>query len=308
MSQDMVSIVLSLYNPNLKYLQLQLQSIDAQDYGCMEIVLWDDYPQSTLTESDIAQMITRVPFRYIRCDKNLGYVKAFEKLTTLARGKYIAYCDQDDIWHPNKISTCVRIMQKEHALLVTSDRREIDQDGNVLVSSIKKERPDIVYNWETGDHITDKAAFGCFALGMTLVMDTETARKAIPFPECTGHDKWLALCASAMGKVAFCNEPLVDYRRHGHNVTGMFNGVSCKKDYFQDRIQCSYEMVQEFVSRFPDCPDNAVILAFARARLKRNPFQILKYRALAPKIALFESVTACLPNFCFKMIIKILAK
>jgi glycosyltransferase involved in cell wall biosynthesis len=34
---------------------------------------------------------------------NLGYTKAFEKLISFSTGDYIAFCDQDDIWHEDKI-------------------------------------------------------------------------------------------------------------------------------------------------------------------------------------------------------------
>lgn len=306
-SCEKVCVLISLYQPNMNYLKGQLESINAQDYENIEVLLWDDYPQSDLTEEKIGAWITRFPFQYIRCQENLGYIKAFEQLTGLARGKYIAYCDQDDVWHPHKISACVQTLQKENAVFVTCDRREIDANGKELIASNKKQRPDITSSWETGDDITAKAAFGCFAPGFTIMVETEVAQKIMPFPLYSGHDMWITLCASVMGKVAFCNEVLADYRRHGNNVTGMFNGVTSKKDYLTKRIQPSFKLAQEFIKRFPTCPANSTILALAKARCERNPFKILKYKSYAPKVAWFESVTAWMPDFLFRWVIKMIA-
>jgi len=39
-------------------------------------------------------------------------------------------------------------------------------------------------------------------------------------PEGLLHDWWIALCAAALGKIAYIDEPLVKYRQHGNNEVG----------------------------------------------------------------------------------------
>ena len=108
MNGKKVNILLSVYNPNVTYLVEQLKSIDKQKYRIL-------------------------PYK----KKNIGYVKAFEYLVEQADGNYIAFCDQDDIWDKTKIEKCIQCMEKEHTILVVTDRKIIDAEGEATCNSVR---------------------------------------------------------------------------------------------------------------------------------------------------------------------------
>jgi hypothetical protein len=59
--------------------------------------------------------------------------------------------------------------------------------------------------------------------GAACIARREVLDVALPFPpelEGSFHDHWLAVCALALGEVAYVDRPLVDYVQHGRNVVG----------------------------------------------------------------------------------------
>jgi hypothetical protein len=57
--------------------------------------------------------------------------------------------------------------------------------------------------------------------GCTALINEPLAEKALPIPEkAIMHDWWLALVATAFGKLVYLDIPLVHYRQHGNNTIG----------------------------------------------------------------------------------------
>lgn len=297
---ELVSTVMSLYKPDEGYLAEQLDTIDAQDYSDMEVVVYNDCPEDEDRSVFCLSHCRRHPVRYFHGTENLGYVKAFEKLVGLAKGDFIAFSDQDDRWLPGRISEGIKPL-KEGCLLSVCDRMVIDGEGRVEVESWRSSHPkDPETNWNTGDHFVPQAVFTCYAIGMAIMVRSDVARCLTPFPICTGHDKWLVLGANAMGDCAFIDKALVQYRRHGTNVTGKLSGITCKADWHRTRVRDSCELARTFAERFPSSPDLPSIISFAQAREDGDVAGMWRYRYLAPKVAEFEILTKHMPNWIFK--------
>ncbi|WRK53107.1 hypothetical protein SD457_23730 [Coprobacillaceae bacterium CR2/5/TPMF4] len=64
---------------------------------------------------------------------------------------------------------------------------------------------------------------------MSIVACGDFARSTLPISPYTAHDKWILSCAATEGTVSFIEEPLVQYRRHGKNVSGILKGINTKK-------------------------------------------------------------------------------
>ena len=100
--EPLVSVVMCTYNGE-KFLQRQLESLFEQTYTNIEIIIADDAStdntQQILKENASKDKRIRLLFH----QKNIGYNKNFEHALQLVHGMYISICDQDDIWHPNKI-------------------------------------------------------------------------------------------------------------------------------------------------------------------------------------------------------------
>lgn len=138
---------------------------------------------------------------------------------------------------------------------------------------------------------------------MVLVVRGEFARSTVPFSVYTGHDKWIISCASKEGRVAFIDEPLVQYRRHGHNVSGVLIGIESKKDYEEKRVLINYNLIQDFLNKYPDFKDKDKLLGFATARKDHKIKDLYKYRSIAPNIAKFDIMLVFVPDFLFKTMI-----
>lgn len=305
-----VNILVSIYKPNLDYLEKQLRSLDEQDYENLTINIWNDDPASTLTEADVAPFFVRHPYTYEKAEKNLGYAKAFEYLTLQADGDFVAYCDQDDIWMKNKIRSFVDIMEKEHAVLATGDRAIIDENDQIVIKSCRQEQRDVSNGWHTGDHITPIAVFTTCAIGMNLVIRTETARELLPLPKRTAHDQWLTAGASIKGKMVFLEEVLVHYRRHGKNVSGVLKGIDTKQDYYRERVEYSAWLAEEFLRRFPETgkEDRSVIENFVKARQQKNIRKMYAYRWVAPNVIKFEMLLPFVPECFFQALLTMVRK
>ena len=308
--ENKVQILLSVYKPNKEYLIKQLISLNNQDYHDLELLVFDDGASIEKCEIEIFnRYITNFPFKILPYkNENLGYERAFETLVEASDAPYIAFCDQDDIWRKDKISKCVDVLQKEHSLAVASDRMLIDKDDNIICDSVRKSNNKNYESWNSGDDIGKYNLFVTFAVGMSIVADGQYTRSILPFSKNTGHDKWLLSCASTDGRVSFINETLVQYRRHGNNVSGVLVGINSKEDYLNKRVLPCIRLVHDFLECYPDHKDKQEISEFAYARKNHDLFKLVKYRNLAPDIAKFEVVLCFIPNFMFSFLVKLARK
>ena len=95
MNSLLVSVVLGTYNGEV-YLQEQLRSVLAQTYPALEIIAIDDGSGDRTVEI-LREFAARDPrIRVVVNERNLGFIRNFEKGCRLAAGKFIALCDQDD--------------------------------------------------------------------------------------------------------------------------------------------------------------------------------------------------------------------
>lgn len=97
------SVALCTYNGE-KFLKEQLDSILAQKIAVHEIVICDD-ASTDGTISILKDYETKFPelFHIFINPDNLGYVQNFEKALSLCKGDVIFLCDQDDVWHQDKV-------------------------------------------------------------------------------------------------------------------------------------------------------------------------------------------------------------
>lgn len=307
---EKVDIIMSIYNPNEEYFIKQLKSLNDQDYPNITLYIYNDCVSQEINLNMIKKYITNIELKILKCkEKNLGYVGAFEELTKHTTGKYVAFCDQDDIWFPNKISKSIEIIKKEKTLLVASERQIIDGNDCIIKERSREGSKKNYDNWHSYDDITKFTSVICYAVGMSMVIDGDLLRSIVPFSKNTGHDKWALICASIEGKVSFCEEPLVQYRRHGKNVSGVLVGIDSKKDYVNSRVLPNVRLLDDIKKKYPDHKDiNELEKFIVNGRYYHNIYYLWKYRHLAPDVAKFDIVISVVPEFLFKYFVKIVKK
>lgn len=112
--------------------------------------------------------ILKIPYCLERNSENLGSNRTFEKLTLAAKGRYIAYCDQDDIWLPEKLSSLEKQLVEDEAVLICSDVFVIDGRGEKVAASITKLRRR--HKFLEGSNLTDSLLFRNFVMGCTMLI------------------------------------------------------------------------------------------------------------------------------------------
>lgn len=304
-----VQILLSVYRPNLVFLKEQLASLEAQTYENIELLIYDDCPASRTDISIFKKNLPTLPFRVLPyAEENVGYGQAFEKLIEASGADVLFFCDQDDIWLPEKVEKCVGRMLEDGSLAVVCDRSIIDGEGNVITPSVRAISKSGNETWKTGDDIAKFNLFVPYALGMSMCVDGRFARRSLPVSFYTAHDKWLLGCAATEGLVSYLDEPLTCYRRHGANVSGVLKGIEGKEDYYKSRPANHLGLVCDFSARYPGFSGEKEALSFARARVNKNARDLFRYRYLAPEIAWFEILLKFTPSFLFRFMVYVARK
>lgn len=114
-----ISVVLPLYNGR-KYITEQLDSLKIQTLAPDEVLMIDD-DSSDDTVKIVTEYIDEHDMKgwsIIRNGQNMGWKKTFWRGLTQACGDVIFLCDQDDIWHKDKIDHMMRLMDKYEAINV----------------------------------------------------------------------------------------------------------------------------------------------------------------------------------------------
>lgn len=311
-----VSILMAAYKPNERWLREQLISLNSQTYGNLELLIYDDCPECPLDEGIVREHITAFPYRIIRGEENLGSNKAFEILTLEGKGKYFSYCDQDDVWRFDKVSRMAQVLEKTGSPLVCSDLAIIDEDGNKIADSITKIRKRHVFR--EGEGLAKGLLLNNFVTGCAMMIRADVAKSAAPFVGLVVHDQWLAINAALCGRIELIREPLIDYRQHEKNQTGILHGVTDKRSYYNERIVRYLERIEcykqrlasdELASAIEELDEfyNARKRYFAKPTL--SDLKIMrKYRGYAKKSVRIESVMKLIPEWMFKIILKLAKK
>lgn len=308
--QPLVSIVMATYNPRMDWFREQLVSLNEQSYKNLELLILDDCSSNVpfeKTQECVKEYITRIPFEIYRNEENLGSTKTFEKLTTLARGEYIAYCDQDDVWHEDKIQTYIAAFSDTDPVIVFSDMNIIDGNGIQAADSITKIRKR--HKFQSGAGLAKVLLFRNFVTGCAMIIRAKEAKEAIPFCPFMVHDHWVALHCAVNGTILFLNQPLVDYRVHENNQTLMLAGVVDKKSYLDIRIKTPLNKFIWLKERLKADQELSKVItqAIEWMTARRDNFikrgssvqVIWKYRRFSSIVSLFEIAAVFMPEKLF---------
>lgn len=232
MSSPRLAILLSTYNGE-KFLSDQLDSLFAQSYENFVVVVRDDGSSDRtlsilqdykdrfvdrihLIESNTTNLGARDSFAFL-----MDYVLNNKQELGLGSA-YMLFCDQDDVWFPNKIEVELKAMQEcESAnpgspILIHSDLEVVSESLEAVAPSLAR-----FQGLETHRNSFNQMVISNLVTGCTALLNEPLARKCLPVSSnAIMHDWWLALVASAFGKVIYLDQALIHYRQHDSNTIG----------------------------------------------------------------------------------------
>lgn len=106
--EDLVSIIMPSYNTE-KYIKKSIASVIKQTYQNWELIIVDDC--STDNTDDIIKKFDDVRIRYIKNKRNFGAAISRNRALRLAKGRWIAFLDSDDLWKVQKLEKQLKFMK-----------------------------------------------------------------------------------------------------------------------------------------------------------------------------------------------------
>lgn len=212
-----VGILLSTFNGE-KYLSQQLDSLLAQQGVVVDIYIRDDGSTDS-TRAILQGYSKRFANIKILNGHNIGFVKSFlELLSKSGSADYYAFCDQDDVWLPEKLYRAVdklaSVCDKNIPAMYFGRTEYVDENLIHIGYSPLLNLNKVGF----GNAIVQNVATGC-----TIVVNSSARELCIAsLPEaCLFHDWWMYLLVSAFGVVIYDPDSFIKYRQHGGNVVGV---------------------------------------------------------------------------------------
>jgi len=239
-----ISIALATYQGEL-FLQQQLDSIFCQTLLPYELVIGDDGSTDD-TIGIIERFAVKAPFpvHLKRNPHRLGYRENFMQTTQRCTGDLIAFCDQDDVWHPQKLAHCAVPFIDPEVMLVCHDANVVNASGQRIEKSIVVRRNG-AWNPSYRPLHSQYALTMVFRRSLTdhydlwlKTIDENTSDRT----QHSAHDPWFYFLAINLGKVINVDEPLVDYIQHESNTVGIpdrfvSRTLQYRSQYYELRVQ-----------------------------------------------------------------------
>ena len=275
----MIEILCATYN-GMRYLREQIASIEAQTLTDWHVTFFDDGSTDGTVEMLEALVAKDARFRLTRNPVNLGFCGNFlNNLSNLKSADAYAFCDQDDIWYPEKLERAFdwlsRIDPGTPAVYFARTEIVDEQLNHAGMSPEFKLEPSF------------RNALVQSIGGGNTMMFNQAARdlvvNTLPKTRLISHDWWFYIVVSGCGgEVRYDSEPVLKYRQHATNLVGANNGISMQVARlwmaFRGQWRAWNTAHEEAIKTFEDrlTPENRTAFhAFQRARNGGWPFERL---------------------------------
>lgn len=217
MEKPLVSIVVISYN-QAKYIEENLNSIKAQTYKNIELIVADDASQDNsvnVFDNWLKDYDYQVKKNYH--SKNTGLVTVLNECIEMASGKYIKLIAADDCLEPNYIEKCLNVLLENKADIVFTNAKQIDDENNIIQEDYFR-----VPRYDNLEELVKLLLLGGnFISGSSMITTTALYSKLGKYSSDILLEDY-NLVLKALKKnifIYYLNENLVRYRRHSSNIT-----------------------------------------------------------------------------------------
>lgn len=277
MKKEMIAILLSTYNGE-RYLKEQIDSIINQDYKNWELYIRDDGSIDSTTDiiENYCQKYNNIFF--LKDNYNKGAAQSFLYLLENIESEYYMFCDQDDVWFNDKITSVYTIIKdnegKNTPVVVFSDAKIVDKDLKIIDNSFwhyNKILPQLIISQP--DYIS---VFNC-APGCTMIFNNALKKCLIDYDDnILMHDWYIMIKALQYGIVRYEKRALMMYRQHHNNVIGAME-ISIKNRLMKiGDIKKSFRKQREtfdFVNKY-------LKITFFKYVLLKFKFNLLRFKKI----------------------------
>lgn len=296
----MITILMATYQ-GAAYLAQQIDSILSQTYWDWQLFISDDL-SSDNTREIIAGYTNQYPKKIFEWKNQTASGGAefhfFKMISRLKDAQYVAFCDQDDIWLPNKLMDTFKKMQQLETqlgnntpILVHSDLKVVDKDLNIIHNSFFSFQNISPERTKLRHYLVQNNITGC-----TMLINQSLLQKIDYIPSvCTMHDWWIALIASCFGKIDVVSKPLVLYRQHQNNQVGAKNAHSAS--FLLNKFRNRKVVQQNYQKMFAQAQ---LFLQHYRAQLSTEQIHILEEFLKIPHQNRFKKAQIIIQNQFYK--------
>jgi glycosyltransferase involved in cell wall biosynthesis len=213
MKEPVVSVVVPTFN-RADLLGETLQSILAQTLRDLELIVVSD--GSTDGTRAVVEGLGDPRVQFIEQANSGGPAGPRNRGVRAARGKYVAFCDDDDLWLPEKLERQVALMERESDIALSYTEGENFGDSDVFTRTSLRGRP-------VDDHFR-ALLYRNFITNSSVVVRRAVLAEVGAFNEdralrgTEDYEMWLRI--ARRHRIAGVHQPLFRYRIHRSNLAG----------------------------------------------------------------------------------------
>lgn len=222
----MISVIMSVYNEKLEWLQVAVESICKQTYKEFEFLIIIDNPNlpDALKDYLLQAQEDDSRIKIIYNEYNLGLAASLNRGLMYAKGAYIARMDADDISMPERFEHELKYLEEQELDLVATNKINIDEKGKIIAKDpyiIKNPNKSILY----GNMIIHSSVL--------VKKDVMIAMKGYrEFVNTEDFDLWIRMSEKGY-KLGILNEYLLQYRLRSNSAS---IGRQLEQFYIQEYI------------------------------------------------------------------------
>jgi len=208
MHEELVSIIMPSFNA-AQYIADSIDSIITQTYQNWELLITDDCSADDTPSilKDYAARDARI--RIFLFDKNQGSGATRNKCIEESRGRYIAFCDSDDRWLPEKLEKQVAFMQQHNYAFTFASYYTCDETGQINGIVMAPSKQTLINTKRD-----DKIGF------LTAIYDTAHCPKMMmPLQRKRQDWAYVLMIHQQVGNAYSLSEPLGIYRLHQNSIS-----------------------------------------------------------------------------------------
>jgi glycosyltransferase involved in cell wall biosynthesis len=250
--EQIIDILLSTFNGQ-KYLKSLLDSIALQNFKFWRLIIRDD--GSTDNSKEIINLFRKKhPEKVLTINDekgNLGPKYSYSELLKYSNAHYKMFCDQDDIWFPDKIKLTYDTMKEYEIdpsipLLIYTDLIVVNEILNPISRSFFKFQ-------NINVHLDNNMYYLFYknpAPGCTIMINHAAAKAILPIgSNAIMHDWWITIGCKIKGKVVCLNKPTALYRQHQYNLLGAEKIKSSSSLSYLARLLLSPRRLKKVIRR-----------------------------------------------------------